>query len=187
MGVKELRTYIRRQMDDVHFSSKKQDWATPQPLFALLNDEFHFTLDAAASHENAKCRRYFTEIDDGLKQDWIGERVFLNPPYGAAVSRWLKKAYDEYRSGALVVCIVAARPDTSWWFEFCNRSTEIRLLYRRVKFVGPGNSPAFPTAAVIFDRDSEICMNPPYIWCWDWKRAIEAKERGAGRQLTLAS
>ena len=52
-------------MDDLNtkvlYSSKEEKWATPQDFFDKLNDEFHFTLDAAASPDNAKCPVYFTE------------------------------------------------------------------------------------------------------------------------------
>lgn len=63
-------------MDDLNtkvlFSSKEEKWATPQDFFDKLNDEFHFTLDAAASPDNAKCANYFTEEQDGLVQSWGG-------------------------------------------------------------------------------------------------------------------
>ena len=57
---------------EVMFSSKTDQWATPQDFFDKLNDEFHFTLDAAASPDNAKCANYFTEEQDGLVQSWGG-------------------------------------------------------------------------------------------------------------------
>ena len=63
-------------MDDLNtkvlYSSKEEKWATPQDFFDKLNDEFHFTLDAAASPDNAKCANYFTEEQDGLVQSWGG-------------------------------------------------------------------------------------------------------------------
>ena len=59
------------------FSSDKNFWETPQKLFDELDAEFHFTLDAAASDENHKCARYFTQSDDGLRQNWEGETVFI--------------------------------------------------------------------------------------------------------------
>lgn len=61
------------------FSSDKSDWETPRILFNELNRQYHFTLDAAASHTNHKVDRYFTADDDGLVQDWGGETVFCNP------------------------------------------------------------------------------------------------------------
>lgn len=57
---------------NVLFSSDKKNWETPQKFFDALNEEFHFTLDAAASHENHKCENYYTEEQDGLAQDWGG-------------------------------------------------------------------------------------------------------------------
>ncbi len=58
---------------NVLFSSDKKVWETPKKFFEELDAEFHFTLDAAASHQNHKCPRYFTEEEDGLSQDWGGQ------------------------------------------------------------------------------------------------------------------
>lgn len=55
-------------------SSNTPEWATPQALFDELNAEFNFTLDPCASHENAKCKKYFTKEDDGLSKVWGGKR-----------------------------------------------------------------------------------------------------------------
>ncbi|MEM0688369.1 DNA N-6-adenine-methyltransferase [Staphylococcus haemolyticus] len=64
----------------VHFSSKSNEWTTPQYLFDELNEEFNFTLDPCATDENAKCSKYFTIEDDGLSKDWSNDVVFMNPP-----------------------------------------------------------------------------------------------------------
>ena len=85
-------------MDSVLLSSKKMDWCTPQDFFDELDGEFVFALDAAATKKSAKCIRYFTPEDDGLKQPWDvppGYAVFCNPPYGRQIGEWVKKAYDE--------------------------------------------------------------------------------------------
>lgn len=65
------------------FTSESEEWSTPDDLYAELNEEFGFVLDAAASHENAKCATYFTKVDDALAEDWarFGGPVFLNPPF----------------------------------------------------------------------------------------------------------
>ena len=54
------------------FSSTTDLWATPQAFFDQLDAEFHFTLDPCATPENAKCRKFFTIEDDGLRQSWGG-------------------------------------------------------------------------------------------------------------------
>ena len=53
-------------------SSNTDEWATPQALFDELNGTFHFTLDPCATPENAKCAKFYTKEQDGLKQDWGG-------------------------------------------------------------------------------------------------------------------
>ena len=54
------------------FTSNSDNWATPREFFDALDREFHFTLDACALPENAKCEKYFTPDVDGLQQDWGG-------------------------------------------------------------------------------------------------------------------
>ena len=65
-------------MNQALLSSGQDLWETPQKFFDELNEEFHFTLDACATPENAKCEKYFTEEDNALVQDWSGNVVFCN-------------------------------------------------------------------------------------------------------------
>lgn len=64
----------------VMYSSKTDQWSTPQDFYQSLDDEFHFDLDPCADATNYKCDTYFTKEEDGLLQDWGGHRVFCNPP-----------------------------------------------------------------------------------------------------------
>ena len=57
---------------DVMYSSKTDQWATPQDFFDGLNAEFGFDLDPCADDQNHKCERYFTREQNGLLQDWGG-------------------------------------------------------------------------------------------------------------------
>lgn len=79
--------------------AKTDDWETPQHLFDELNNEFHFTLDVCASEENAKVKHFFTKEQDGLLQDWTGETVWCNPPYGRQMQLWIKKCYQHFVGG----------------------------------------------------------------------------------------
>lgn len=139
---------MNRRVRSVMFSSKRMDWETPQELFDVLDSEFHFTLDPCCSDSNAKCGSYFTEQEDGLVQDWGGETVFMNPPYGRDIGKWVRKAYIESRKGAIVVCLVPSRTDTKWWHKYAMRG-EIRFFEGRLSFDGIGTAP-FPSALVIF-------------------------------------
>ena len=78
---------------------KTDDWETPQYLFDLLNDEFHFTLDVCASEKNAKVKNYYTKERDGLSQDWTGHTVWCNPPYGREMPLWIEKCYKHFIGG----------------------------------------------------------------------------------------
>lgn len=55
------------------FTSDKNYWETPQSYFEELNERFNFTLDAAASNENAKLSNYYTVEDNALIKKWGGE------------------------------------------------------------------------------------------------------------------
>lgn len=85
---------------NVHFSSKTNEWATPQQFFNELNDEFHFTLDPCATKENAKVWFYYTKEQNGLIQDWNRHIVFCNPPYGREIGKWVKKASEAKGGGS---------------------------------------------------------------------------------------
>lgn len=135
----------------VHFSSKSNEWTTPQYLFDELNEEFNFTLDPCATDENAKCSKYFTIEDDGLSKDWSNDVVFMNPPYGREIKKWIKKAYEESLNGATVVCLIPARTDTTYWHDFIfDKADDIRFLKGRLKFGNGKNSAPFPSSIVVY-------------------------------------
>ena len=101
-------------MNNVHFSSETNEWSTPIDLYNSLDEIYNFTLDPCATKESAKCDKFFTIEDDGLKQDWTKDTVFMNPPYGREIKDWVKKAYEESLKGATVVCLIPSRTDTKY-------------------------------------------------------------------------
>lgn len=135
--------------NEVMFSSRADDWETPQWLFDQLNAEFGFTLDVCATPDNAKCERYYTKAEDGLAQDWSGV-CWMNPPYGREIGRWIEKAYESSLGGGTVVCLLPSRTDTKWWHDYCMKATDIRFIKGRLKFGGSKNSAPFPSVIVIF-------------------------------------
>lgn len=133
----------------VFYSSKTDMWATPQDFFDALDAEFHFTLDACAVKENAKCEAYYTPEQDGLDQPWTG-RVWCNPPYGRNVGQWVKKAHDTASGGGFVVMLLPARTDTRWFHDYIYGKTEVRFIKGRLKFGSCQNAAPFPSMVVIF-------------------------------------
>lgn len=133
------------------FRSDSCEWETPLDFFRQWDEKFHFDLDVCATPENAKCARYFTREDDGLAQDWTGHVCWMNPPYGRGIINWMRKAYESALGGAVVVCLVPARTDTTWWHEYAMRG-RIYFVRGRLKFGGSPNNAPFPSAVIVFRR-----------------------------------
>ena len=131
------------------FTSKTYEWETPKWLYDQLNKEYGpFILDPCATKENAKCKKYYTRQEDGLKQKWHG-RVFVNPPYGREIGKWIKKAYESAGQNALIVCLIPARTDTRWWHDYVMKG-KVRFIRGRLRFGGSKNHAPFPSAIVVF-------------------------------------
>lgn len=134
------------------FSSASGEWETPSELFNALDAEFHFTLDACASPDKAKCTRYYSER--ALEETWAGI-VWVNPPYGRLIGQWTRKGRQSAEAGATVVMLLPSRTDTKWWHEDVMRSSEIRFIRGRLKFGGAMTGAPFPSAVVIFRSKEE--------------------------------
>ena len=63
--------------NELMFSSKTDQWATPDDFFAELNREFDFNLDPCADESNHKCEKWFSEESNGLLQNWGGIVYFV--------------------------------------------------------------------------------------------------------------
>lgn len=142
-----------KQAQATLFSSQKQDWGTPDHVFDQLNRTYRFTLDAAASAENTKCERFIDEAQDAFKTPWTG-RVWLNPPYGRALARWVERAFEQSQSEDVehVVVLIPARTDTRYWHDFVMRSHQVFLVKGRIRFEGAPASAPFPSAIVVFRK-----------------------------------
>lgn len=148
---------------DPLFTSDSTEWETPDWFFRALHEEFHFTLDAAASMDNRKVRNFFSIHQDAFRLQWRG-KVWLNPPYGRGIGKWLAKAKQSaVEQDATVVVLVPARTDTNWWFDHA-RFGEVRFLKGRLKFEGAPTSAPFPSALVIFRPGL-----PRSTTYWDYK------------------
>lgn len=131
---------------------------TPLNLWIPWNDRYRFTLDAAASHDNHLCDRYYTLEEDGLKQSWKGERVWCNPPY-SDVAAWVKKAWDAHQEeGAQIVVMLvpANRTEQRWWQEDIelhrdrNLGLRTEFLPKRINFASKDNLGAWYASSAPF-------------------------------------
>lgn len=134
----------------VMFSSKSDEWETPQAFFDSVNLEFNFDLDVCASFYNHKCDQYFSFIDDGLSQDWSGHTVWCNPPY-SEIGKWVSKAFYETKNdNTTVVLLIPARTDTKYFHNYIYQRSEIRFIKGRLHFGESKNAAPFPSMLVIF-------------------------------------
>jgi phage N-6-adenine-methyltransferase len=143
-------------MNEALLSSNNMTWCTPKSFFDKLNAEFHFGLDAAATDKSAKCGVYFTPEQDAFRQRWDGRGVvFLNPPYGRELGKWVRKAYEEAQRGATIVMLIPSRTDTSYFHDYILGKAEIRFIRGRLKFTdedGRSSDPApFPSMVVVYN------------------------------------
>jgi site-specific DNA-methyltransferase (adenine-specific) len=174
--------------NSVMFSRKGDEWETPQKLFDLLNEEFHFGTDAAATSKNTKCGNYYEESScNAMWIDWFRDAelsqvppiFFLNPPY-SKIGAFIKKAYEESLKGATIVCLIPARTDTRYFHDYCMKASELRFVKGRLTFTNKtlpsyrvdGNfksSPApFPSVIVVFER-MQCQPKRVTVSSWDWK------------------
>lgn len=159
-------------------------WATPRWLFEQLSREHGpFDLDAAAERWSACCPRYLVPpldpdadraagIDALALDDWPGRRIWLNPPYGPYLGRFLERAAREAAKGKVVVALVPSRTDTTWWHDVVLRHAhQVRFIRGRLSFVPPPyatlslrrNRPVFNSAVVEFTRQGPPARRCPVI------------------------
>ena len=121
------------------------EWYTPREIFDRLG--LSFDLDVCAPPGGLPwipAKRSLSRDDDGLSQPWRG-RVWMNPPYGRGIERWMGKLAEHGDGMALVFC----RSDTQWWQEAIRQADAVCFVRGRVRFIRgsdrtqpPGVSPA---------------------------------------------
>lgn len=167
----------------------RQEWATPDDFFSVVDEEFQFNLDAAATKHNRKCTHFIPPRVNALHANmpWVDElcfaldatpcmRIWLNPGF-AKVGPWMEKAHNEAQKhpSAVVVVMALIAPSAKWWRDWAMKASEIRLLGgRRVQFVAPEgieqSSNARENCLIIF-RPNPYGRKPD-IWTWDWGKGL---------------
>ncbi len=145
-------------------SSAQDTWTTPRSFYDRLDKEFDFALDAAALSASTLVPSNWYGPDhpeqarqDALNRDWVadslGGTVWLNPPYGRTIKKFMAKADAEAKRGASIVCLVPSRTDTGWWWDSVIHH-EVRFIKGRLRFGNSSNSAPFPSAVVIMRGDN---------------------------------
>lgn len=136
-------------------------WATHPAMFAAYDQRFGFTVDVAAIATNAKCARFYTPAEDGLRQSWAAERVWCNPPY-SRIGPWVRKAWAETSADVIVMLVPANRTEQGWWQQLVEPYRDQQAGHLQVEFL-PGRQR--------FIRDGQMAIRrgehprPPFGCC----------------------
>lgn len=143
-------------------SSESPEWYTPQEIVRLSIELLgEIDLDPCSnSHENPNVPAHtiYTKEDDGLAQKWR-RRVYLNPPYGAEIGKWVEKLTHEYEHGEVeeAIALLPARIDTMWFqplyeYPMCN-------VRGRLQFENAVNSAPFPSVIVYLGKREDAFIH----------------------------
>jgi DNA N-6-adenine-methyltransferase (Dam) len=113
------------KLDNPSHEGATNTWLTPLSLIQQLGI---FDLDPCAFPNHNTAIKMICLPEDGLNSNWIG-RVWLNPPYGLNISKWLKKL-ESHKNG---IALVFSRTDTNWFQDI--KPDAIFCLKGRIKFL----------------------------------------------------
>lgn len=112
----------------------------------------------------ANRRILLSDGGDGLKDDWSGRLVFVNPPFSQLL-RWLRRAHEQWREGNVetVVCLVPVRSDSTWFHDTLSVDADIYLLQGRVRFLNTqGRSQPTPFSLMVVALGSTLYQRQRY-------------------------
>jgi hypothetical protein len=125
------QTAVMRGLCHERSQGQSVEWYTPPEIFEALG--IGFDLDPAAPVGGVPwvpAKRTYSRVDDGLVQPWSG-RVWLNPPYGRGVERWL----DRLAAHGDGLALVFSRTDARWCQASLSRATAVCFIAGRLAFV----------------------------------------------------
>lgn len=143
------------------FTNHTDEWTTPLRLMRWAKTRWEFTLDVCASANNAQVSNYFDVERNGLFENWEGV-CWMNPPY-SQVDLWINKAWREMQThGAVVVALLPARTDTSWWHRYVMSADRVWFIKGRLHFGGSTNPAPFPNCVVLFQKWNGQYLTPTF-------------------------
>lgn len=137
----------------VMLSSDHQAWNTPREVLEAIAPLGPIALDPCSNGTSVVGARVaWTIDDDGLACSWTetaaGGLIYVNPPYGDELPRWISRCCLEADCGGEIVALVPARVDTRWWAEALEHGGTAALWRGRVRYLGARNTAPFPIALI---------------------------------------
>ena len=95
---------MKPQSVSMNADSGEKTWLTPRYIIDALGP---FDLDPCCPDGGMPwqtARQMIAKSEDGLKADWNGKRVWLNPPYGREALPFFEKMIAQNTGGGLPLC-----------------------------------------------------------------------------------
>lgn len=127
-------------MEQALLSSNKDGWQTPPDVLSVVTSMDIIGLDPATTSDNpVGATSFYTPKEDGLSKSWVGHGlVFVNPPYGRSLPKWVKKARLEAARDAEIIMLVPSRTDTRWMQDWAlEYSSAVCFWKGRIHFIDP--------------------------------------------------
>ncbi len=145
-------------------------WATPDELYDPLNDEFKFEFDLCADEENTKCISWSSYIENFVTlSDVVSQfdSFWINPPYSRGNINIAVECVSKLNDlGKTIVSLTRFDPTADWFKLYVDGvASEVRMLDRRVKFVGASSGYPFPCCVSIY-RGFTPKFTHYYSWGW---------------------
>lgn len=142
-------------------SSETPEWCTPQDIIEHVLRMFGEidTDPCSNSHDNPNvpAKTLYTKEDDGLSKNWHG-RVYMNPPYGTEIGKWIDKLLAEHNAGVSEsISLLPARVDTSWFQPLYEHT--LCMVRGRLQFSNAQYSAPFPSVIVYIGNRQQEFIN----------------------------
>lgn len=163
--------------------SLRQCWQTPDDFWNVVDEEFNFDIDVAATDHNTRCVNYITPEMNAFRLEWWDNAfgplrsAWCNPGF-TNMEPWIDEAIKQTAATpGVVACVLGlVAPSTKWWLKASVTAVEIRLLSPRIQFTPPPgikrSSNARENALFVFRRKPcwpvQLAQHA-HIWTWRWK------------------
>ena len=138
----------------------RTDWCTPQKIVDAAWRALGGCIDLDPCSNVSSlvgARREIRLPADGLAVKWTG-RVYVNPPFGRDLPRWVDKCRQSYiQNSASVVLLLPAAVDTRLWHDHIWwHASRVCFLRGRLRFVGASASAPMACAVVYWGQIPEL-------------------------------
>lgn len=150
----------------------KQDYETPEDFLdavkCLLGIQ-QFSIDLAASAENAKADRFYGVAENALVCPWTpfcsftDQWAWCNPPF-AQIAPWVEKASHEADAGGQIAMLLPAAVGANWYRDWVHKRAQVLALNGRLTFVGETICYPKDRLLVLWDQTRQ-----PDFLVWTWR------------------